>query len=84
MNRALRRFYAKRWKNRVKRRVLRWRWLNEGDEALPRIVGIGAKARKMCSNYCCGSRRKYEGKTLKERRDYQDYLSQLEDLWITH
>lgn len=81
MDRAKRRFYKERWKNRVKRRYELWRW---SSVASPRTIGMGAKTRKMCSNYCCGSRRKYDGQTLQERRDYQDYLTQLADLWITH
>lgn len=80
MNKAQRRFYAKRWKDRVKRRVLQWKWIEADSPKLSRIVGIGAKTRKMCSYYCCGSRRKYDGKTLQERRGDLNYVEQLEDL----
>ena len=80
MNRALRRFYAGRWKTRAKRRVLRWSWITADGERFHRLIGIGAKSRKPCSNYCCGNRRKFEGRSLQERKNYDNYLSQLEEL----
>ncbi len=81
MNRAERRHLQKRAKQRIERRLNIWLW---SAYPTPRTIGIGAKTRKICSHQCCCTRRKYDGMTLQERRDYQDYLEQLEDLWITH
>lgn len=83
MNRAQRRFLRERMKKRVKRRLdeLGWyqsTWLD--DDWFARAIGRGAKTRKICSGYCCGTRRKYDGMSLQERRKYRDYKDQLEDL----
>jgi hypothetical protein len=51
-----------------------WGW-----NVTPRNVGINAKARKMCSWYCCGSRRKYEGISLQEQKHLDSFKAQLED-----
>lgn len=80
MNRAQRRHLRQRAKDRVERRYKLWKWSAFSN---PRTIGIGAKTRKVCSSYCCGTRRKFDGMTLQECRDYQEYLEQLEDLWIT-
>lgn len=83
MNRAERRHLQKRAKQRVKRRLRDIRWFVWYDD-LPRVLGKGAKTRKVCSGYCCGARRRWDGMTLQERRGYQDYLEQLEDIWNSH
>lgn len=74
MNRALRRFYAERWKNRTRKRMEFWGW-----GSTPRAVGINAKARKMCSWYCCGSRRRYDGLSLQEQKQLASFEAQLEE-----
>lgn len=75
MNRAKRRFYVERSKIRIRRRMINWRW-----EATDRHIGIAAKTRKRCSSYCCGSKRLYEGISFQEKKYFDSYKSQLDEL----
>ena len=77
MERAKRRFYAERWKRRVHKRLQCWAW-----NITPRNIGITAKSRKQCSSRCCGSLRKYEGISVTEKRQFDDFYDQLEDYEI--
>jgi hypothetical protein len=85
MNRALRRFYAQRWKNRAKRFwYFRWEFIEDKNAVLdPRNVGISARTPQRCSLwYCCGNprkRQKGEQYTIQEKRQLNEYHEQLKE-----
>jgi|GEM_PF-2348946 len=42
------------------------------SDEIKRLLGIYRKTRKPCSCWMCGSRRKYEGPTIKEKKQMVD------------
>ena len=69
MDRALRRHYAERMKHRVRWLYPTWNMYGQRfPNTDPRIVGINARTRKPCSNYCCGNPRKHFGELTKQER----------------
>jgi hypothetical protein len=81
MNRALRRFHLERWKKRVKGY---WRFKYHSPTEPPYIptseeVGVVANTKTFCSRYCCGNRRKYEGRSLQELKQFDSFKSQLDN-----
>lgn len=86
MNRALRRFYAERWKRRSHRRIKQrqlWSYWGGGspDPIDDTQIGIEAKTRTLCSrSYCCGNPRKLakgERLTLQEKRQLDNFADGL-------
>lgn len=84
MDKALRRFHAQRWKNKMKHYwVFKWELEKDKNAVLdPRHVGITAKSRARCSSYCCGNPRKFwkdERLTIQEKKHRDIFKAQLEE-----
>jgi hypothetical protein len=68
--RALRRHHLARLK---KARQFYWgRGLRPGMEWTPRALGMVAHTPQICSCYACGNWRRTEGRTMQEKRVYQE------------
>ncbi|MCK5017920.1 MAG: hypothetical protein KAS32_12745 [Candidatus Peribacteraceae bacterium] len=68
--RAERRNHVKRIKAKIMRcpackEQITW---SDDEKETKKALGIRAKTQKLCSGYCCGNRRKYDGISLNEKR----------------
>jgi hypothetical protein len=70
MNRSLRRHHKERLKNKRK-----FYWLGHEYPMTEKQLSMVSTTAQVCSSYCCGNRRKWNGElTVQERKHLQEEI----------